>query len=114
MKFLHLKAMDDKYGRPSLRIPTGQKIKPVTSYCRALKGYFCAKIHVGGDLRDNHVELFTLKIGKARRQLEGRNDFLTVSKCYGRLNFSAISLLRAQPPKTHVHGWDSLQFSISS
>ena len=40
-----------------------------------------------------------LKIGKARRQLEGKNDFLTMSKCYGRLNFSAISLLRAQPPK---------------
>ena len=51
-------------------------------------------------MRNNHVELFTLKIGKARRQLEGRNDFLTVSKCYGRLNFSAISLLRAQPPKS--------------
>ena len=54
---------------------------------------------MGGDLRDNHVELFTLKIGRARRQLEGRNDLLSVSKCYGRLNFSAISLLRAQPPK---------------
>ena len=43
-----------------------------------------------------------LKIGKARRQLEGKNDFLTMSKCYGRLNFSAISLLRAQPPKMRM------------
>ena len=54
---------------------------------------------MGGDLRDNHVELFTLKIRKVRRQLGEKNDFLTMSKRYGRLNFMAISLLRAQPPK---------------
>jgi len=40
-----------------------------------------------------------LKIGKVRRQLGEKNDFLTMSKRYVRLNFSAISLLRAQPPK---------------
>ena len=41
-----------------------------------------AKIHVGRDFRDNHVELLTLKIGKVLRQLEGKNEFLTVSKRY--------------------------------
>jgi len=41
-----------------------------------------AKIHVGGYFRDNHVELLTLKIGKVLRQLEGKNEFLTVSKRY--------------------------------
>ena len=91
--------MDDKYDRPSIRIATMAKNSTKHLVLQSPKGYFCAKIHVGGALRDNHVELFTLKIGKARRQLEGRNDFLTVSKCYGRLNSSAISLLRAQPPK---------------